>query len=1435
MRKNLVLFIGVLSAISLQAQVYTMGNLGTISTCSGTFYDSGGSGGQYTNSQNFTATFCSANGQPMWFQFTSFDTEANFDYLRVYDGPSVASPQIGNYNGATGPNVIVSNNASNCLTFVFSSDGSVVRNGWAANIGCGTPPAPPPPASGTSCAAAQPFCSGTSYNFPAATGTTAEVGPDYGCLFTQPNPVWYYIQIDSPAGNLNLVLSNSANRDVDFAAWGPFTSPNGICGNLTANNIVDCSYSTAATEYIDIPNTTTGQFYMLCITNYSNAATNFTLNTSPTSQATTNCAILCNITNMTVTPTPCDPTNNYYSDTVRINVQYPPTSGYLVLTTSLGETDTIYPPYANTIVAVFDSLVSNGATVSLRARFSEDTSCTAVRTYLAPQCGCSATVTNTGPVCAGNSLTVTLDPTFASTNSALTYNWSGPNGFTYTATGNDTTVTINNAQILMSGTYTVTVSDSLCTATSTTNIVVNPQPTNYTTGVDILCYGGNTGSASANATPAGSVGYNWSNGATTQTINSLTAGTYYLTVTATGGCFVRDSVIITQPSTPFIIDSGQVTNIGCGGGNNGSIAAFASGGVSPYDFDWTLLSTSQTFTGQTISGIPAGNYLLVAADFNGCLDSANYQVSAPNSLSILSSTQQNVTCYAGADGSASIVVNGGSQPITYTWTNTASSSGSATNLAAGSYSVVVTDSAGCTATASYVITEPTQVTVSLVNQTNPTCNNTADGAITVQGAGGTTNPVGNFTYSWNNGQTGSAVSALVAGVYTVTVQDSSLCSVTASYTIQAPNAVRIDSVQSVNVDCFGANNGLLSAFASGGTGAITYTWLRLSDNQILNGQNITGLSPGSYLLTVSDLNNCSDSATYQIFEPTQLASQQSQVDVLCNGNSTGSATIFVQGGTTPYNFTWSNSAPNSSTASSLYAGNYTVTVTDTNGCIITANFTITEPPLLTLALVNSTNLTCFNSADGSLEVVATGGNTTISSPYNYLWNNNQTGAIINGLSAGTYTVTVTDANACQATNSFTITQPSQLVLNPTSENVKCFMGSDGSIDANPSGGTTPYTYTWNNQQSTQVISGLSAGVYRCTVTDFAGCTAIAAVNIDQPTDLQFTAVPVSISCPGDADGTITVTANGATPPYTFTIVSSTGNSESNFTGLFNALATGDYTVSVTDYNNCVKSTQINVPTPEPDAFSYLVDSTSCYGPNYNDGGAFVIATTIQNGPYQFSVDGGAYQYSGDFYNLSAGSHIISARNFNGCLTDIPVIIPEPLPIIVDVVPDTLILPLGNSGTVNTVYLNASNVSYNWNPSIGLSCEDCPNPTITVYQPTNYTVVVSTINGTATCFGTATLFVDVLPEDPEFIPNAITPNGDGNNDVFYVYGNDIKTVNLRIFNRWGEKVFDSNNQWLGWDGTYKGQPQNPGVFTYTADIIYLNEKQKQRVGSFILIR
>jgi len=213
-----------------------------------------------------------------------------------------------------------------------------------------------------------------------------------------------------------------------------------------------------------------------------------------------------------------------------------------------------------------------------------------------------------------------------------------------------------------------------------------------------------------------------------------------------------------------------------------------------------------------------------------------------------------------------------------------------------------------------------------------------------------------------------------------------------------------------------------------------------------------------------------------------------------------------------------------------------------------------------------------------------------------------------------------------------------------------------------------------------------------------------------------------------------------------------------------------------------------------------------------------------------------WQNSGDFYDLAAGAHTIVATSNNNCVTTIPVVVLEPLPLIVDVTPDTVILPLGEAQQVHVTYLNANGeISYDWSPALGLSCVDCPNPLVSPFANQDYVITLSFVHGTSTCYGSATLHADVLDPMPVFVPNSFSPNGDGNNDVFQIYGQGIKTIDLKIFNRWGELVYKSNNQFDGWDGTYKGLVQQPSVFTYAARITYLDDKKTEKQGTVTLLR
>nr|MBP6731946.1 gliding motility-associated C-terminal domain-containing protein [Chitinophagales bacterium] len=261
-----------------------------------------------------------------------------------------------------------------------------------------------------------------------------------------------------------------------------------------------------------------------------------------------------------------------------------------------------------------------------------------------------------------------------------------------------------------------------------------------------------------------------------------------------------------------------------------------------------------------------------------------------------------------------------------------------------------------------------------------------------------------------------------------------------------------------------------------------------------------------------------------------------------------------------------------------------------------------------------------------------------------------------------------------------------------------------------------------------------------------------------------------------------------------------------------------------------------VPAPLSDTYQIDADSTSCFGDAYADGGLHVFGNTIQNGPFSFGVDGGLMQFSGDFYNLKAGSHVIVAVNSFGCDTTLEGIVPEPTDASAEILPADTTLALGESIQLSNnfgPYAPSTITAYSWTPALGLSCIDCPNPVASPYaKQTQYTLTITYNKG---CVASATMNILVEGGKPVYIPNSFSPNGDGNNDVFQIYGAGIKVVDLKVFNRWGEMVYQSNNQFGGWDGTYRGVMQNPGVFVYEAGITYLNDKTDKVVGSITLIR
>jgi len=446
------------------------------------------------------------------------------------------------------------------------------------------------------------------------------------------------------------------------------------------------------------------------------------------------------------------------------------------------------------------------------------------------------------------------------------------------------------------------------------------------------------------------------------------------------------------------------TNIACNGGATGAAGVSPSGGAAPYTYSWSPSGG----TGAIATSLAAGAYTCTITDANSCTITKNFTITQPSAITATTS-QTNVACNGGSNGSASVSVSGGAGAYTYSWSPTGGTAATATGLVAGAYTCTITDANSCTITKNFTITQPTAITAS-TSQTNVACNGGSNGSASVSVSGG----AGAYTYSWSpTGGTAATATGLAAGAYTCTITDANSCTITKNFTITQPSAITATKSQT-NVACNGGSNGSATVLASGGTGPFTYSWSPSGGTAA----TATGLSAGVYSCTITDANSCTITKNFTITQPTAISASTSQTNVACNGGSNGSASVSVSGGAGAYTYSWSPTGGTAATATGLVAGAYTCTITDANSCTITKNFTITQPTAIS-ASTSQTNVACNGGSNGSASVSASGG----AGAYTYSWSpSGGTAATATGLAAGAYTCTITDANSCTVVKSFTITQ-----------------------------------------------------------------------------------------------------------------------------------------------------------------------------------------------------------------------------------------------------------------------------------------------------------------------------------------------------------------------------------------------------------------------------
>ena len=971
-------------------------------------------------------------------------------------------------------------------------------------------------------------------------------------------------------------------------------------------------------------------------------------------------------------------------------------------------------------------------------------------------------------------------------------------------------------------TYVCVASLAGCNSTDSVKVnVLNTAPFSVNAGPDVVSCSGNPVQlnpiVTGNPVSGQAFIYNWvpANGLSGSNIlnptDNSTSGSYIVFVSS-GRCITSDTILVTFDTLRQTLTS---TSASCSYSSNGSASSTIVSGTGPYQYLW-----SSGASAAVANGLAAGLYHSTVTDHDGCTVTDTITVYAPPAIVFSAPVITPVSCVGGSNGSATVSASGGAGNISYTWSS-GGNTAAATNLAAGSYTVTATDVNLCTATMSVVVSTLPPVVVSLTTS-NVSCFGGADGNLLAVTTGGTAP----YNYIWSNAATTNPVTGLALGGYSVTATDNAGCTATAGSNITQPQMLTASAVPQ-NVSCFNAANGTIILSITGGSTPYAFLW---SDGSQL--ENRTGLAPGYYAVTVTDAHSCIDTTSATITQPTPLVMTDTVTNATCYGASNGAIDLDVSGGTPPYSYNWGIGVT-SQDATNLPADTYYPSVTDNAGCMVNAVVQVTSPSEIVFPLATVTNVTCFGGSNGIVEEFPVGG----VGSYTYTWNGQSAGNPDSGLSAGRDAVIVTDANNCTAVDSVVVGQPPLLSLSINGTDALCFNGPDGSAVDMVTGGTQPYSYLWSNGQTKQNAISLLAGLYVSTVTDQLGCTASSSVLISSPGQIIFSIDSTPVKCIGTATGTLSLhVSSGGVPPFNYAASQDPSVFITTTDSVILGLDTGFYVVQVSDNNGCVVLDTAYVPNAIPDTFGIATDSTSCFGPQYTDGAIHISGLVAQNSPYQYSVDGGAFQFSGDFFGLSSGSHQISITNFNGCLTDSSAIIGEPVQAIASVLPVDSTISLGETIQLFSSFENyptSSIVSYNWIPSMGLSCVDCPDPVVSSYSHiNNYTLTITYNKG---CLATASSRIIVIGTPPVYIPNSFTPNGDGNNDMFLIYGESIKTVSLKIFNRWGEKVFDSENQFLGWDGNYKGQSQMPGVYVYEAQITFLDNTQTLRTGSITLIR
>jgi len=727
--------------------------------------------------------------------------------------------------------------------------------------------------------------------------------------------------------------------------------------------------------------------------------------------------------------------------------------------------------------------------------------------------------------------------------------------------------------------------------------------------------------------PAGYHSYRWQDGSASPSLQAQTPGLYW--VETTDFCLQkhRDSLQIEVFGYPSLqLDT---LNGDCFG-KPASVAATAAGAHPPLSYLWSSGDTTAA-----LSGIPDGLYAITVTNAKGCSTTQSTWVEAGGNLQV-STTATAIPCF-GQTSTVSLHFAAGRPPYTYLWSD-GSTAAELSTAAAGPHSVTVTDADGCAQILHLTLPQP-EALVSAGILTQAACPGEANGGATFLGAAQGTPP---YALRWSGGQTDPKLTGLPVGIYTLSITDANGCELLETVQVPEFSAPAVQTAVS-DLSCFGKNDGSAAVALTGGSPGFGYAWSNGSA-----APKIEGLAPGTYTLTLTYADaRCAQIFDFQIKEPLPILLSATAGAVACHGGSEGSIDLTVQNGIAPHTFFWSNSSTVED-PTGLTAGIYTVTVTDATGCSKTAETSLTEPSALSSAGISS-QPACPGEANGQAAFLGASQGTP---PYSLLWSDGQTTPSLTGLAAGTYTLSITDAQGCELVETVQVPAFLPPTVQAVVSDVSCFGKNDGSMAVALTGGSPGFGYAWSGGSAAPKIESLAPGTYTLTLTYAdAKCSQTFDFQVKEPLPILLAATPKPAACHGGSEGSVDLTVQNGIAPHTF-FWSNSATSED-----LAQLGAGGYQVTVTDATGCTQMLATTVTEPTALASAGITAQAAC--PDEANGEVSFLGAAQGTPPYALLWSNS--QTAPNLTGLAAGTYTLSITDVQGCSLVETVQVPAFLP------------------------------------------------------------------------------------------------------------------------------------------------------------------------------